>query len=414
MKYNTVRGMRDLLPEQAKKKQYIIEVCKKVFEKYGFEPMETPIVEELGLLSKKGGAGEEIRNEVYYFKDKSGRELGLRFDLTVPLARVIASNPQLPKPFKRYQIGNVYRYDRPQAGRYREFAQADADIIGTASMLAEFECIAIALEIMQALGIKGVIKINNRKLLEEIATRNGVKKSQIAECLRAIDKLEKIGARQVEKELKQKGIKTQILGQLGEQKLERAIECDGKKELSEIFALLKENRLLEFVKLNLALARGLDYYTGTVFEIASNSLALGAGGRYNRLIELYGGKATPAVGISFGIDRLMDATGEIPEKEKEIVFISPVGKTKKDALALATKIRKEGIACEMDLLERGISKNLEYASKKKIRFAMILGEEELKQNSVTVRDMRTGKQNAIKLDEIVKELKRLLEKPGNR
>ncbi|MDD5148474.1 MAG: ATP phosphoribosyltransferase regulatory subunit, partial [Candidatus ainarchaeum sp.] len=165
MKFQTVRGMRDFLPEQAKKKQAIEDKIRREFEAYGFEPLETPIVEDFELLAAKGSAGEAIKEEIYYFKDKSDRELGLRFDLTVPLARVVASNPQLIKPFKRYQIGPVYRYDRPGAKRYRSFTQADADIIGSASILADFELIALGYKIMKNLGLKFFIKVSNKALL---------------------------------------------------------------------------------------------------------------------------------------------------------------------------------------------------------------------------------------------------------
>jgi len=205
-KFQTVRGMRDFLPEQAVKKQFIEDACRKAFEKYGFRPLETPIVEEFKLLAKKGGGGESVKEEVYYFKDKSGRELGLRFDLTVPLARVVATNPQLPKPFKRYQISDVYRYDRPGASRYRRFTQADIDIVGSASMLADFECIAVSAEILNSLGLKFKIRISNRNLLEEIALCCGVEKGSVKDCFRCLDKLDKIGKEGVAKEMRKKNI----------------------------------------------------------------------------------------------------------------------------------------------------------------------------------------------------------------
>jgi histidyl-tRNA synthetase len=195
MGYQTVRGMRDFLPEQAKKKQYIEDCCRRAFEKYGFEPLQTPAVEEFKLLAKKGSGGEAIKEEIYYFKDKGERELGLRFDLTVPLARVMATNPQLIKPFKRYQIARVWRYDRPQAKRYREFTQADADIVGVKGIEADFEIMQVAVEVMRKLELEFEIKVNNRMLLEELALKKGIKKEQVKDAFRLIDKLDTRGSK---------------------------------------------------------------------------------------------------------------------------------------------------------------------------------------------------------------------------
>src|SRR3989344_3246992 len=160
MPFNVVKGMRDFLPEQAKKKQFIEDTCRRIFERYGFEPLQSPVLEDFALLAAKGSGGEAIKDEIYYFKDKGDRELGLRYDLTVPLARIVASNPVLTKPFRRYCISTVYRYDRPQAKRYREFTQADIDIVGAKSGLADFECVQIAAEMLAALGIEFRIRVN--------------------------------------------------------------------------------------------------------------------------------------------------------------------------------------------------------------------------------------------------------------
>jgi histidyl-tRNA synthetase len=415
-KFQTVRGMQDFLPERAEKKQWIEDICRKVFESYGFQPLETPIVEDFGLLSAKGSGGEAIKEEIYYFKDKSERELGLRFDLTVPLARVVAANPQLPKPFKRYQIGTVYRYDRPGERRYREFTQADWDIVGSDSMLADFETIAVAVDAMQALGFKKgefAVKINNRKLLEEIALCCSVEKDRIVDCFRSIDKLEKIGKQGVEKELQQKGIKTQILGQLEGGSLEKLKlqNTAPLQEMKELLKLLKENDLENFVSLDLSLARGLEYYTGMVFEVCvKGSPSVGGGGRYDNLIELYGGAKTPAVGCSFGVERLLEALEKkLQPKSRTKLFIAPVGeKCVEKCLQIAAKIRQSGVSCEMDLMNRGIGKNIQYADKKGIAFVAIIGEDELKEKSITVKNLKSGKQKKIKISEL-KKLKNLIE-----
>ena len=271
-KFQTVRGMRDFLPEQAVKKQFIEDVCRQVFEKYGFLPLETPVVEEFKLLAKKGGGGEDVKEEIYYSKDKSERELGLRFDLTVPLARVVASNRQLPKPFKRYQISDVYRYDRPGASRYRRFTQADVDIVGSSSMIADFECIAASAEILQELGLNFKVRISNRNLLEEIVLCCGVEKGSVKECFRCLDKLDKIGKEGVAKEMRGKGLSESILKIIEKNTLEGIVdeikEKQGLNELKELFAMLKKAGFRKFVSVDLSLARGLEYYTGNVSEIA--------------------------------------------------------------------------------------------------------------------------------------------------
>ncbi len=406
----TVKGMRDFLQNKAAKKKYLENLCKDSFEKYGFQPMETPIVEELDLLVKKGSAGEEIEKEIYSFKDKAERKLGLRFDLTVPLARIVATNLQLKMPFKRYQIGRVYRYDRPQAKRYREFTQADVDIIGVKSVLADFECVALAVEIMKKLETEFFISLNSRKLLEELAKLSGVKENQIVDCFRILDKLDKIGLDRVKKELKQKHINSEILKLVKETNLDKIetklkqknLSLEGLNELKELMDLLKENSLDDFVKIDLSLARGLAYYTGIVFEVKlKKGPSVAAGGRYDNLIESFGGKPTAAVGISFGIDRLLDSVEEkIDLKNSVQFFVISVGNTQKESLKIAQMLREKGAKVEIDLLQRGLSKNLDYADKKGIPFALILGEKELKQKKVLMKNLESGEENLVNLNDV--------------
>lgn len=402
-KFQTVRGMRDFLPAPMRKKQWIEDVCRSVFERYGFEPLQTPIVEDFGLLAKKGSGGEAIKEEIYYFKDKGERELGLRFDLTVPLGRVVAGNPVLAKPFKRYQIGTVYRYDRPQAKRYREFTQADVDILGTRSMLAEFECVAIAAEIMQQLQLNFYITLNSRLLLEEIAKACSVKPEQLKDCFRCLDKLGKNSSKEVEGELEKCGIDPRIVSVLQKNSLKEVKQLIKNKkpaeELGQLLELLKQNDLEKFVRLDFSLARGLEYYTGTVFEVKiEQGPSVGGGGRYDNLVELYGGQPTPAVGISFGIDRLLDAIEKkktVPPKAQVLVMaVSP--KQTELALQTAQSLRKIGINTEFDLLQRSISKNAEYAKKKGVRFLVVLGENEEKNGNVLVKDLRENGQFELK------------------
>ncbi len=410
-----VRGMQDFLPKKMAKKQFVEDTCRRVFEKFGYSPMETPALEDFEVLAKKGTAGEAVKEEIYYFKDKSDREVGLRFDLTVPLARIIASNPAMEKPFKRYQIEKVWRYDKPQAARFREFTQADADIIGVKTIKAEFECIAMAAEILQELKIEGKIKVNNRKLLQDIAVANGVEEGQAKECFKCIDKLDKTGKKEVEGELERKGIDTKILGQLGKkfEQLEKEFSnSEGFLELKGLFALLKENNLMQFVEFDLSLARGLEYYTGTVFEVAANGPSVGGGGRYDDLVKSFGGVDTPACGISFGVERLLELI-----KEKTLidysadVFVAPFSKEFfSESLKFAQGLRAMGISTEIDLLESTISKNLYFASNKGIRFAIVLGEDEFAKKEFRLKNMKTGKEEKFNFSELEK-LKKAVSKP---
>ncbi len=410
MGFQTVRGMRDFLPEKMKKKQFIEDFIRKVFESYGFEPLQTPIVEEFDLLSNKDSGGEAVKDEIYYFKDKGDRELGLRYDLTVPLARVVASNPSLSKPFKRYCINRVFRYDRPQAKRYREFTQADVDIIGTKSVYADFECLQVAVDVMRGLGFDFKIVINNRKVLEVLSLKMGIKENEIKEAFRSLDKLDKIGVKGVEKEFKEKGIDARILGQLEANSLKETQhylkESDSLKELETLLELSKENKLEE-VEFDLSLARGLEYYTGNVFEIkVKDGPSVGAGGRYDKLIETYGGPETPATGISFGIDRLYDYLEEtLVVGANSDVFVAVLSEEAYSiAFQTASKIRGFGISVEIDLMQRNMKKNFEYVQKKGIEYLIVFGENELKSKKFKIKDMTSREEKEIGFDDLQKIL----------
>jgi len=407
--------MRDFLPEKMKKKQFIEDFIRKVFERYGFEPLQTPIVEEFDLLSAKGSGGEAIKDEIYYFKDKSERELGLRYDLTVPLARVVASNPMLSKPFKRYCIGQVYRYDRPQAKRYREFTQADVDIVGVEGTLADFETIQIAIDVMRGLGFEFAIKINNRKVLEELALKMEVKKEQIKDAFRIIDKLDKIGMNEVEKEFKEKEINTRILGQIEANSFDEVKnylkESDSIKELEKLLEFSKESNYEE-VEFDLSLARGLEYYTGMVMEVSiKDGPSVAGGGRYDKLIGLYGNPEVPAVGFSFGVDRLYDYLEEtLVIGSNTDVFISVLAEEAySTAFQFASKIRSFGISVEVDLMKRNMKKNFEYVQKKGIEYLIVLGENELKSKKFKFKDMASREEKEIGFDDI-EEIARIVKK----
>src|SRR3989338_5824281 len=412
--FQNVRGTRDFLPERMKKKQFLEDTCRQVFELYGFYPLQTPALEELELLAKKGAGGQEISKEIYWFKDQGGRDIGLRFDLTVPLGRVAATNRDLPKPFKRYQIAQVLRYDRPGANRYREFTQADIDTVGGKSPVADFEVIACALEVVKRLKLDAKVKVINRKLLEEIAQKCKGEPGQVVDCFRSIDKADKIGWEGVEKELKGKGIADEILevvrgNDAGRVKKLVGAESEGLKEVSALIELLETQGYRGMVQLELSLARGLEYYTGNVFEVMVPGVAsIAGGGRYDKLIGLYGGEESPAVGISFGIDRLLDVLEEkIPAQNRTRVFVAPIGETAlKPALETAQKLRSLGVNVDMDLCQRGISKNLAYASRLGIPFVLIVGEKDLAAGGMALKELASGKETKLKVSDLnrVKDL----------
>lgn len=418
------KGTRDFLPERADKLQRIINTLKSVFEKYGFRPLYTPAFENFELLSAKGGLGEAVKDEIYYFKDKGDRELGLRFDLTMPLARVAASNPNLQKPFKRYCIDTVWRYDNPQALRYRQFWQGDIDIVGSKSLLADAECLAAAVECMEALGFKDFyIRVNSRKLLQAIIDVYAKEKSK--DAMRIIDKLDKTGKEDVARELSALGIDGEKLVNSvtipGENKYvleklkERLGGNEGLKEIEDLLSYAKSFGIEKRLKIDVSLARGLEYYTGVVFEIfAGVKVSCGAGGRYDNLIKTISGIDMPATGISFGIDRLlevMEGKKGVKNNSFERVFVADID-LKKESIKIASDLREAGIACEFDVMERKFGRQLEYASSAGIRYVVIVGKEELKKKSVKLKDMKSGKEKTIKISALAKNLKKLAGKYG--
>ncbi len=418
-----VRGMKDWSGDEAWKREYVLERIKSVFQSYGYEPLETPAVEYFETLAAKGGGGEEIKEEIYYFKDKADRELGLRFDLTVPTARFIASNPTMPKPYKRYAIGKVWRYDRPQAGRYREFTQADIDIFGSPSLWADLEIVAVAAEVMKKLGFKNFkIRINNRKVLEAMVLASGIPENKVIDAFRAIDKLDKIGWDGITKELRAKGVPNyeKLVSIIRENNLEKIREelekfdvgRAGLVEIDGLMKLVKDTGLEKWVELDLTLVRGLEYYTGNVFEIkAGGQWSCGGGGRYDKLVEIYGGRPTPAVGISFGVERviqLMEDSKLFPENYRPtVVYIAPI-QAKKEAWKIGQKLIGMGLACDIDLMERKLNKQFDYAKAKGYRWFLIVGKKDLEKNRITLKDLETGEEWKIDLVDLEK-IRQILE-----
>ncbi len=419
------KGTRDFLPEKQIMKQEIIEKIKKVFELYGYSPIETPVFERFEVLNSKYAGGEEILKEIFSFEDQGKRKLGLKYDLTVPLARVIAMNSNLRMPFKRYQIERVFRDGPTTTARYREFYQCDADIIGTKSMQADIEIIKIAEKVFKELKLEVEIRLNNRKLLNGLMTEIGIEKEKVLPVLLAIDKLDKQPKKEIEKELKEKGIEEKKMKEIFElielkasneeilKKLEKKVKSEegktGIKELKEILDLSKQYKITNlYITPNLV--RGLAYYTGPIFEILLKKgkikSSVGGGGRYNKMIGLISGKDKefPAVGISFGLERILDELenkGIESKKTVTKIFVIPINNSV-NAVSLAEKIRGLGIKTEMDLLNRSISKNLDFVSKQGIPFAVVLGEKEFTAKEFSLKNMQTGKEIKIKFSDLEK------------
>ncbi len=419
------RGVRDFPPEEMRKRSFVLDTISRVYRSYGYKQIETPAFEFLDILTAKRAGGESINNEIFKFEDLSGRWLGLRFDLTVPTARFIAQNPNLPKPFKRFQIGRVWRYEEPQAGRFREFWQADVDVFGSKEIESDLDCLSAVIAALKELGFKDfVVKVNSRKLLEEIAATAGVKREFAPDFFRIIDKLEKIGEKGVKQELKEKKFPVSenlfklILQEGSPEKILAQVkkEISDKKpaeELEEFFKLAKNFGISQYLQLSLSLARGLDYYTGIVFEIkvkgAEKYGSVAGGGRYDNLISLYGKESVPAVGISIGVERIL----EIMDEEKMFpdfagepkVLVAPIGKTLENAIEITQKLRTAGVSTEIDLMRRNIGKLMNYANSLQIPYVVVIGEAEVKENKVTLRDMKSGKQELVDEKELAKKLK---------
>ncbi|MCX8204566.1 MAG: histidine--tRNA ligase [Candidatus Nezhaarchaeota archaeon] len=420
------RGTKDLLPEEAIKYDHVINIVKRVFESYGFDEAQTPAIELWSVLTAK--CGEEVKRQVFKIE---GGELGLRFDLTVGLARMVASNPTLPKPFKRYFISKAWRHEEPQSGRLREFWQADVDIVGVASPQADAEVLAVAINCLKSLGLSDfVVRISNRKILDTLAKLCGVPPSKTLQTFRAIDKLDKVGVEGVREELRLRELgkaadslleAISLKGPIG--KVAKEVEVmvkgdklglEGLEELREVARLAEVYGYADLLLLDLSLARGLDYYTGVVFELNVKGEegkvgSVAGGGRYDNLVELLGGPPTPATGISLGLDRLVEVlkrTGKLPSvKTKTKAFVATAGDdVREEGLRIAMKLRGMGVSCEVDLMSRKLDRQLKYVDSKGIRYVIIVGRREVEEGVFRLRDMFERREVILSWDQLVKEV----------
>ena len=445
------KGTRDFSPEIMVKRNYIFDTIKSTFKKYAFQPLETPSMENLStLLGKYGEEGDKLLFKILNSGDflakvdedeLKNRELkklatkisnkGLRYDLTVPFARyVVQHRNEITFPFKRYQIQPVWRADKPQKGRYREFYQCDGDVIGTNSLLNEVELIKIIDEVFTALHLDVTIKINNRKILKGLADYAGAA-DHFMDITMAIDKLDKIGREKVAEELKGRGIaadavdrilsflaiegeNTRKLKQLEEMFADSDEGNKGVEESREILDYILELQLNNTLEFDPKLARGLDYYTGTIFEVKTNEMEIGSicgGGRYDDLTGVFGLKDVSGVGISFGAERIydvMDKLGKFPSQMlpgASILFVNFGKKEAKYALQVLDELRKDNIVAELYPDKAKMKKQFTYADNKHIPYVGIIGESEMEKQVVTIKNMQSGEQQEYNLEELKTLLK---------
>jgi histidyl-tRNA synthetase len=441
------KGTRDFSTEEMLKREYIFENIRHVFRLYGYQPIETPAIENLTtLLGKYGEEGDKLLFRILNSGDfmssvtdeeltkrDSGKlsslicEKGLRYDLTVPFARyVVQHRDEIIFPFKRYQIQPVWRADRPQKGRYREFFQCDVDVVGSDSLLNEFELIRIIDEVFGRLKVDVNIKINNRKILAGIAEFSGIPE-RITDITVALDKYDKIGWENVKAELHSKGIKNnvikdfesiiEVINQSNEQKLiflkrillNSAIGLEGIHELEDLFFILGKTKIKSSIDFDLTLARGLNYYTGAIIEVKSKDVSIGSvcgGGRYDNLTGVFGMEGVSGVGISFGADRIYDVLNQLNLFDDVIVSSTQVlvvnfGEIESlYALEILDVLRNLNVRSELFPDAVKLKKQMTYADSKKIPYIIIAGEDEIISNSLTIKTMSTGEQKKISLDEL--------------
>ena len=443
------KGTRDFSPQEMAKRNYIFNTIKDAFILYGFQQIETPAMENLStLMEKYGEEGDKllfkILNSGDFLKASSDEQLierncnkltsllcekGLRYDLTVPFARyVVQHRNELTFPFKRYQIQPVWRADRPQKGRYREFYQCDADVVGSDSLINELELIALIDDVFARFGINITIKLNNRKILSGIAEIIGAPE-KIIDITVAIDKIDKIGIENVNAELLEKGLDEDAIAKLqpllnlqgsNQEKLESlskllSISEIGKKGIEELtFVINNSNGINSKLELDVSLARGLNYYTGSILEVKANDVQIGSitgGGRYDNLTGVFGLDGVSGVGISFGADRIYDvlnSLGLYPQTitaSVKVLFTNFGEKEASYCLNCIKTLRKAGISCELYPESSKMKKQMAYADNKCVPYVAIVGEDEIQNEQITLKNMTSGEQSKLRLQEVVEILK---------
>jgi histidyl-tRNA synthetase len=451
-KTQPARGMRDFLPDDVRKREYVIGVIKEVYERYGFEPLETPAAENIEtLMGKYGEEGNQLIFKILKrgVHEGSGEaDLALRYDLTVPLARVVAEyRDKLPKFFKRYQIQPVWRADRPARGRFREFYQCDVDVLGSRSMVVEAEICAAAAEVLKRLGFNDFcIRLNHRKVLTGILGVAGVGLEQHDGALVALDKLDKIGRKGVEEELasrnitpsasqrlldffseltalehaaeiaagedttrKQDALNKAVLGRIVEFVSDNVMGSQGVSELQSILEFAHAAGISRQIRVDPSLARGLSYYTGAIMEISVKDLAgsLGGGGRYDNLVGMFAGQDIPACGFSLGLERILVVMGEremfppnISGAAADLMVAIWNDESISESIQLAQELRGLGLRVDLYPEADKLGKQFKYASARGLPFVAVIGDEERTRGEVAIKDLRTGIQRSVKREAV--------------
>lgn len=421
------KGTRDFAPATMEVRVEVLKKIEQIFINFGFHKWEGPTFENINTLTLK--SGDAIKDEIYTFCDKAGRELGLRFELTASLARIIASNAELKMPIKAYNYGNVFRYDNPQAGRYREFLQMDVDIFGVDEIDAEIELLMLADLVFKNLHIDNFkLIINDRCILKQMLLACGVEETLHADVCRSIDKILKIGFEKVKDELKT------ILDEKRIKNIEKVLIIDGNNDekIALLSKFLVENNMDDNclnniekiiaktklfcpdlpVVLDFSLIRGQDYYTGTIFELEMDNAygigRVGGGGRYDKLVSAYGGKATSACGLSFGIERIMDIVEKNEDLKQKLmpdcvsVYFANVDEQSLDICKqFAGTLRQNGVKAEYDIAGKNYKKQLSYAIENNYKFFVTIGETEMQTKQLTIKNLQTRNQSACSFDEVV-------------
>jgi len=427
------RGIRDIEPDEMAKRNWVYERIREMFRRYAFQEMEPATLEELRTLEAKSGPA--IKDEIYWFNDKAGRSIGLRFDLTVGMARMVAGRSDLPEPIKLACIGGNWRYDEPQFGRYRYFTQWDAEIFGSDDPTADAEAVALSMDILSNVGLKEFeVRISNRKVIQGFVESLGLKRQEKIEAVfRTVDKSRKISAEAVKTELRSAGLESNVIDSLVEfisiqdkpaSVLEKISEVQtrneeaklGYRQLSLLADALQGLGKLDRCLFDMSVVRGIGYYDGIVFEaFDKGGEEVGAvlgGGRYDRLCGVYGKRSIPATGVAGGIERLLislEKAGVLPKhKEVGTVFVAAVNdEVRQHALSIAAKLRDARIPSDVDVKRKSLAKQLEYANSLGIPYALIVGPQELKSGQFKLRDMKKRTEETLTLDEIITRISRM-------
>ncbi len=435
------KGTRDFLPQEVARRNYIFDTIKSVFRKYGFQQIDTPAFERLETLTGKyGEEGDrllfKILNSGDYLKDVPEAELqaknssattrhisekGLRYDLTVPLSRyVVQHQSELTFPFKRFHIGPVWRADRPGKGRYQEFYQCDADVIGSTSLMNEIELTQIYSEVYSKLGMDVTIRLNNRKFIDEFLTRAGItdKKTEVTTLIDKLDKVEWSGEKGIAEQIKANGVSDEQLGLLSKTLFDTSYDelkaTFSEAVVAEIDYVMSRVGTLSNVQFDPTLMRGLDYYTGMVWEVKPNNVqmgSLGGGGRYDNLTEMFGGRDLSGVGISFGVERIYDVMEELGlfpatlVESTKVLFVHFDEASEAYAFDQLQKVRAQDIASEVYPGKKKLDKQMNYANDKRIPYVVVIGGDEMASGKLTFKNMASGQQDKLTIDEIIERLK---------